>query len=983
MKKIIQTSIIIITLFHFHIYTFAQSVGVGTNSPNPSAVLDVSSTNKGLLIPRVTSAQRNAITSPAKGLTVYDSTSGSFWYYDKHWKQVSITATSDSNLVTQQNPLSSFFMDNNFGIFDSSGYIYDSGGPLGNYGNNDAFNRVIFFPNGSLNCRLQLINLITESPYDSLRISQGSVNYTFYGNLTNQVLNFPAAGGSVILTFISNAVNTQPGFEIRFDHYFVPQTSSLNNLSSSLTGFYYIPEKVAVRGGYQYQNNWHRDSVGLYSLAYGYANQAKGKSSVALGTSSNASGESSLALGYLTTASGNNSTALGFNTTASGVYSTAMGNNTKASGFYSTAMGAQTTASEFHSTAMGFSTNASGLYSTAMGFVTTASGLSSTTTGRYTAASGIASTVMGESTKAKSDYSLVIGKYNDTTANNSLFEIGNGTANNDRKNAMTVIQNGFVGVGTVNPITNLHIKSFNNNPLLIDGSNDLYVTLAENGIRRGYIGSFAGNPEDVDIGTYASTLGSLHLTTNNLPRLTVINNGNVGIGTNSPAAKLHVADSAVVFTSSASNLNSLSNPPVQGSGVRLMWFPQRAAFRAGMIDNGTFYGAPGAFPTTQWNTDSIGYFSFATGINTKAKGTYAAAMGELTSANAEGSFATGSRSTADGVMSTALGYGVITKARASIAVGEWNDNTDNPPYGFGYTETDRIFQIGNGSSNGTRSNAITVLRNSNTGIGNINPAFPLDVTGQLRIRYKAGNNAGIWFNTSDNLIVNAYVGMHSDNFLGLWARNNPGNGGWGLLMNNTNGNIGIGTSTPNAPLQFANTGVNRKIVLYDANNNDHQYYGLGINTSTLRYQIAEVGASHKFYAGTSSTTSDLLFEVNGLGNAWLKGTLVQASDARLKTNMHHIGNPLQQLQQLNGYTYYWKDNKNPDEQIGLLAQEIQKVYPQLVKENDKGTLSVNYMGMVPVLLEAIKELNNQNNKQQQQIEKQNIRIAQLEQRLNQ
>ena len=90
------------------------------------------------------------------------------------------------------------------------------------------------------------------------------------------------------------------------------------------------------------------------------------------------------------------------------------------------------------------------------------------------------------------------------------------------------------------------------------------------------------------------------------------------------------------------------------------------------------------------------------------------------------------------------------------------------------------------------------------------------------------------------------------------------------------------------------------------------------------------------------------------GTAWLQGSLTQNSDARLKKNIRPLSNTLFSLRQLNGYTYNWKDESNPDEQIGLLAQELQKVYPQLVKEHD-GKLSVNYSGMVPVLLQAIKE----------------------------
>ena len=61
--------------------TFCQSVGIGTNTPNSTSALDIQSTNKGLLIPRMTMAQRNAISSPANGLLVYDTDFNSFWYY--------------------------------------------------------------------------------------------------------------------------------------------------------------------------------------------------------------------------------------------------------------------------------------------------------------------------------------------------------------------------------------------------------------------------------------------------------------------------------------------------------------------------------------------------------------------------------------------------------------------------------------------------------------------------------------------------------------------------------------------------------------------------------------------------------------------------------------------------------------------------------------------------------------------------------------
>jgi hypothetical protein len=80
-----------------------------------------------------------------------------------------------------------------------------------------------------------------------------------------------------------------------------------------------------------------------------------------------------------------------------------------------------------------------------------------------------------------------------------------------------------------------------------------------------------------------------------------------------------------------------------------------------------------------------------------------------------------------------------------------------------------------------------------------------------------------------------------------------------------NGNVGIGTSTPNAPLQFANTTVNRKMVLWETANNDHQFYGLGVNSAILRYQVDGTSSNHVFYAATSSSASNELMRIKGNG----------------------------------------------------------------------------------------------------------------------
>ncbi len=74
---------IVAITFMLPLFALAQdNVGVGTITPDPSAILDLNATDKGILIPRVTQTQRLAIVNPAQGLLVYDISDDTFWYFD-------------------------------------------------------------------------------------------------------------------------------------------------------------------------------------------------------------------------------------------------------------------------------------------------------------------------------------------------------------------------------------------------------------------------------------------------------------------------------------------------------------------------------------------------------------------------------------------------------------------------------------------------------------------------------------------------------------------------------------------------------------------------------------------------------------------------------------------------------------------------------------------------------------------------------------
>jgi hypothetical protein len=179
----------------------------------------------------------------------------------------------------------------------------------------------------------------------------------------------------------------------------------------------------------------HSPGTGVHSLALGYETTASGYGSTAFGVQTTGTGAYSTALGHATTASGYGSTAFGGWTSASGYGSTAFGIDTSGTGMYSTAFGVDTHAYGYGSTAFGAG-------SKALNYFTTAFGSGSTASGQY-------STAMGYNTTASADYSTAMGRYNlgggsptELSGTNPLFEVGNGSSNTSRSDALEVCQNG-------------------------------------------------------------------------------------------------------------------------------------------------------------------------------------------------------------------------------------------------------------------------------------------------------------------------------------------------------------------------------------------------------------------------------------------------------------------------------------------------------------------------------------------------------------
>ena len=426
-----------------------QKIGDNPYSIDSKAVLELESTTKGFLPPRMTTAQMNAITSPTEGMIVYCTDCGvntdgelriaynSVWQTFKGDLTGNVTGTSANvtgvvaaaNGGTGAATLTGYVKGNGTSTMTASATIpvadVSGAAPLASPTFTGTVTGVTstMVGLGNVNNTSDASKPVSTATQTALDLKAPLASPTFTGaplaptaaaNTNNTQIATTAFVQTAIGTIATGPfatasnVTSNSGGTLASDD-FVFGSTSLNNITGTTddSRMFFDKSKSAFRAGSVNSTQWDVTNIGEHSTAFGYG----------------------------TTASASGSIAMGSGTTASGDYSIAMGSGITASGHYSIAMGSGTRASGGRSTAMGYGTTASGDFSTAMGVNTTAKDYGSVVIGQYNSAGSSVSTG-GSATAFDTD--------------NTAFVIGKGSAAGSRSDAFSVLFNGnTTAAGTI------------------------------------------------------------------------------------------------------------------------------------------------------------------------------------------------------------------------------------------------------------------------------------------------------------------------------------------------------------------------------------------------------------------------------------------------------------------------------------------------------------------------------------------------------
>ena len=322
---------------------------------------------------------------------------------------------------------------------------------------------------------------------------------------------------------------------------------------------------------------------------------------------------------------------------------------------------------------------------------------------------------------------------------------------------------------------------------------------------------------------------------------------------------------------------------------------------AGTIDGGNV----GQF-SAGYASRAIGNVSTATGFRNTASGGSSVALGNYNYATGDATIALGKENWAQGASTIAVGFKNHAAGAGSVALGQENIAWGTTNFTSGYQNV------------AGDTNAIVGTAGSATAIGEGTKASG-------RSSFSANKN------TTATNHASAALGLSTtaDNF--------------GMLAIGVNNASGIGDTS------------------IDPDNFGGYFYADGSYTGTTAGVAFVIGNGDiNTSNGLAGNNPSNAFVVNYDGSATLSGDLTINSDARLKSNIISLGSTLAKLLMIDGKSYTMKSNESQSK-IGLLAQDVQKAFPELVKttnDSDK-TLSVNYQGLIPVLINAIKDQQKQ------------------------
>lgn len=519
----------------------AQSFSINTDGSfaDTSAMLDVKSANKGVLLPRLSQAQRNTIVLPATGLLIYQTNNTPGYYYNTgtpaspSWMRVSNNgelywSLNDTSIYNNNNgfvgigtssPEARLHVSNGSVAFSEPGDVpltmwqnipYGAGRRMLWYGDKAAFRA----------------GYIDADQWDGVNIG----NYSFATGYNTQAIGvagiamgyYTTANGDYSIAIGSGAsANFTNTVALGYNALASASTATALGPYSHANAFGSIAMgNGALAEGFDAVAFPFATATGNGSIAMGEGAQAFGINSFAFGNSATTQGESAIALGSSATANGNYSFAAGNSVTADQQYSVAIGFNNNSAGFGSVTLGSYLTAYN-NSTALGYSNYAYGDGSTVMGYDNTANGdyatvggNNSTAMGDYAVAigntinaNGISATAFGSSTTAHGNYSFVAG-------NGSIVYSNNGVAlglNNEVSGISGVSIGSYnyaselcVAIGNTNTVSQYASSALGNN-LIVAG---LYSTGI--GVRSDANGNYAmaiGNDVHAS-GNYSTAMGN-------------------------------------------------------------------------------------------------------------------------------------------------------------------------------------------------------------------------------------------------------------------------------------------------------------------------------------------------------------------------------------------------------------------------------------------------------------------------------------------